>query len=112
MVARLAEGRGGVGWVQGEPGIGKSALADAIVGRARELGCGVLRGAGDESRQQFPFWLTADCLGISLRSADPASAQIARMLRGEPDGTAGLDPVLAAGERMLDLVDRQCARGP
>jgi DNA-binding CsgD family transcriptional regulator len=106
----VAEGRGGLGWVRGEPGIGKSALVDAVAARARLAGCTVHRATGDELAQAFPLRLMADAFGVSARTQDPAKAAINRLLRGEDTGAA--DPVLAAGERLLELVDRLCTAGP
>ncbi len=112
LVAGLAEGRGGLGWIEGEPGAGKSALADALAKRAESSGCTVFRGAADEVMEAFPLRLMADCLDVSARSADRAKAEIAALLRGEAEVSGAVDPVLAAGERMLELVDRCCAAGP
>ena len=112
LVAAVAARRGGIGWVQGEPGIGKSTLLDAALAQAADLGCDVHRGAASELMQPFPLRLMADSLGISARSVDPASVHIAGMLRGELTVPETIDPVLAAGERMLEMVDRWCARGP
>jgi len=111
-VALLAEGCGGLVWVEGEPGIGKSALANAVRDRASDSGAAVLRGGGDELLQGFPLRVMAECLGVSGRSADAARVEIDGLLRGSGGGSGTVDPVLAAGERMLDLVDRLCARGP
>jgi DNA-binding CsgD family transcriptional regulator len=109
LVRMVAEGRGGLGWIRGEPGIGKSALVDAVVGLATRAGCTVYRGTGDELAQAFPLRLMVDAFGVSVRSPDPAAVAIAQLLRGE--GTAA-DPVLAAGERLLEHVDRLCSAGP
>jgi DNA-binding NarL/FixJ family response regulator len=112
LVAGIAEGRGDLIWVQGEPGIGKTVLVNAALARASALGCRVLRGSGDELMEPFPLRLMADCLGITGRSAHPANAQIAALLRGESGGAGAIDPVIAAAERMLEMVDRLCADGP
>ena len=112
LVAGIAEGRGNLIWVQGEPGIGKTALVNTALTRASALGCRVLRGGGDELMEPFPLRLMADCLGITGRSSDPAAAEIASLLRGELGGAGAMDPILAATERMLEMVDRLCADGP
>jgi DNA-binding CsgD family transcriptional regulator len=109
---RLAAGHGGLIWIEAEAGVGKTALVDAALERARGLGVTALRGVGDEMTQPFPLRVIADCLGVSGRSKDPASAEIAALLRGHAGGTGAADPILAAGERMLDLVDRLCADAP
>lgn len=112
LVDRLVEGRGGLAWVEGAPGVGKSALLDAVAAGVVRRGGTVSRGAGDELAQPFPLHLMADCLHVSVRSADPVVAEIARLLRGEAGPCGAVDPVLAAGERLLELVDRRCADGP
>jgi DNA-binding NarL/FixJ family response regulator len=112
LAADLTAGRGGRAWLQGEPGVGKSALVDAVTARARAAGQAVFRAAGEELMQPFPLQLMADCLGISARSGDAATAEIAGLLRGEPEQAGSLDPVMTAAERMLELVDRRCAGGP
>jgi DNA-binding CsgD family transcriptional regulator len=112
LVAELAEGKGGIGWLRGEPGIGKSTLVDLLAATAVRAGCAVFRRAGDELTEAFPLRLMADALQVSGRSADPSRVAIAELLRGETGGSGAVDPVLAASERMLELVDRLCARGP
>src|SRR6185369_14915497 len=51
LVDELAAGRGRAVWVEGEPGIGKSALLAAGLDRAARLGCEV-------------FWATAYDVGV------------------------------------------------
>lgn len=114
LVQGLADGRGGLVWIEGEPGIGKSALIDALAVRAEQTGCLVLRGTADELLAAFPLRVMADSLGVGTRpqDPDPVRAEIAELLRGETAGSGAADPVLAAGERMLELVDRLCASSP
>jgi DNA-binding CsgD family transcriptional regulator len=114
LVAGVAAGRGGVAWVEGEPGIGKSALVAEGLAGAAELGCAVFWGAGDRLRARFPLGVMLDCLGVDGRSAAGERGEIAALLRGE--GVGGLLPagnaVAAAAERVLVLVDRLCAVSP
>jgi DNA-binding NarL/FixJ family response regulator len=113
LVADVAGGLGRIGWIQGEPGIGKSALMDMVAGGGRDARSMVFRGNGDELMTAFPLRLMADCLGVSTRSNDAARVEIASLLRGDTTGIGGtIDPVLAAGERILDLVDRLAVVGP
>ncbi|HVC72410.1 MAG TPA: ATP-binding protein, partial [Mycobacteriales bacterium] len=95
LVADLAAGRGRVLWIEGEPGIGKSLLVDELVER-QPGGCTVLRAAAEELTRPFPLRAMARALG---EGAAVESAGV-------------LDPVLAAAERMLELVDRLCGQGP
>lgn len=118
MLAALAQGRGGILWIEGEAGIGKTALADEIARQATELGALSLCGRGYELLRPFPLRLMAACLGVPTpagRSTGPDQAalrEIAALLSGERPTVGAADPVLAAAERMLDLVDRHSARGP
>jgi DNA-binding NarL/FixJ family response regulator len=110
-VASLAAGRGGLVWVTGEPGIGKTALVEAMAEQARQAGCEVARSGADELMEAFPLRLMADCLGVSRASAEPLAVEIARILRGDDVGGV-VDAVLAASERLVELVDVRCARAP
>ncbi|MET8545921.1 ATP-binding protein [Kitasatospora sp. NPDC004799] len=53
VVAGAREGRGQVLVLRGEPGVGKSALAEYLVERAD--GCRVLRAVGAEAEMELPF---------------------------------------------------------
>jgi DNA-binding CsgD family transcriptional regulator/tetratricopeptide (TPR) repeat protein len=102
LVAAVAAGAGGVVLVEGEQGIGKSALLRAGLAEAGRSGCRVLWAAADELGRQFPLQLMTDCLGAEGRAAGPAGATVV---------FAG-DPVLAGTERLLAAVDRLCAVSP
>jgi hypothetical protein len=108
----LMRGRGGALWIEGEPGIGKTALVDALFAHVGELGGTGLRAAGDELMEAFPLRLMAACLGVSGHASDEARRVIDGLLGGRGGGSQAADPLLAAAERMLELVDRLCARGP
>src|SRR5215813_3181510 len=51
LVSAVADGRGGEVWVEGEPGIGKSAVLAAGLADAAGLGCQAFRAAADELSQ-------------------------------------------------------------
>ncbi len=114
MVTALADGRGGVAWVEGEPGIGKSALLAQVLSTAKDLGCSVFAGAADQLRGLFPLGVMLDCLGLDGRAADGPAAEIVALLRG--DGLRAFmavgDGVAAAAERLLGYVDQLCVTRP
>ena len=55
LIRGVARGRGNSVLIEGEPGIGKSALVRAAVAEASEAGCQVFWGAGDELGQALPL---------------------------------------------------------
>src|SRR5262249_15430894 len=63
LLSRAIHGRGGAVLIDGEPGIGKSALLSAQLRLARSHGCTVLFGQADDLTQQFPMRVMLDCLG-------------------------------------------------
>ncbi len=70
LVGAVAGGRGGEVWVEGEPGIGKTALLAAGLGRAGELSCQVFWAGADELGQRFPARVMRDCLRVGPGSTD------------------------------------------
>ncbi len=114
LVAAVAAGGGGVAWVEGEPGIGKSALVSQAVSGAGELGCAVFTGMADELRGRFPLGVMLDCLDVRSGLGAGERNEITRLLRGE--GLGGMvpagDAVVVAAERILGLVDQLCAASP
>ncbi|WP_169748576.1 BREX system ATP-binding domain-containing protein [Allokutzneria albata] len=81
-VADVVAGRGSAVWVEGEPGIGKSALLSAALADAR--GCQLAWAVADELTRRTPLQVAMDCLGI------------------DPPAPACL----------LAFVEQVCARGP
>ncbi|WP_170208293.1 ATP-binding protein [Couchioplanes caeruleus] len=108
LVGGLVRGVGRVLWIEGEPGIGKSSLVSELAARAAARGCAVSRGAAEELAQPFPLRTMARRLDVAAGSLDPLRVEIADLIGGRRS-CGVLDPVLAAGERMLELVDRVCA---
>ncbi|MER6892561.1 AAA family ATPase, partial [Amycolatopsis sp. NPDC000740] len=114
-LGHLTAGRGGVVWIDGEPGIGKSALLAAALQDVPTSEDGVAWGSCDEISQRVPLGVLLDCLGITTDSADPRRAETARALREDvprPGAWYASDPVLAAVDQVLSLVDVLCADAP
>ncbi|WP_246019267.1 ATP-binding protein [Saccharothrix australiensis] len=89
-VDALAEGRGTALVVEGEPGIGKTALVKALCEVAAARGFRVCKAAGDELGRSLPLLPLLDALSTA---------------RSDPGATA-------TAERLLARVDDLCAVGP
>lgn len=107
-VEDVRAGRGGCLWVEGEPGIGKSALLAAVLVGASVPQ--VMWAAGDELSQKLPLQLLVRCLGISAASHDPQRVAVAAKL----DAGLGdsVDPLPSAADLLVDLVSALCAERP
>jgi DNA-binding SARP family transcriptional activator/tetratricopeptide (TPR) repeat protein len=74
LLAALDRAEAGIGSVvllAGEPGIGKTRLADEVAAHARDRGFAVLRGRCWEAGGAPPFWPWQQVLRASVRDADP-----------------------------------------
>ena len=112
FVTEVAKGRGGSVLIEGEPGIGKSALVRAALAEAGDVGCQVFWGAGDELGQALPLLPLLEGLRVREPSTSPRRNTIVRLLRGELTADRGADVSAALAEQLLALVAEQCATVP
>ncbi len=112
LIRELARGRGGSLLIEGEPGIGKSALVRAAAAQAPEAGCEVFWGAGDELGQALPLLPFLDALRVREPAANPRRNTIVRLLRGEAAADRGTDVPAVLAEQLLALIAEQCAVRP
>ena len=112
LIKEVARGHGGSVLIEGEPGIGKSALVRAAVAEAPEAGCEVFWGAGDELGQALPLLPFLDSLRVREPSADPRRNTVVRLLRGEVAADRGTDVPAVLAEQLLALVAEQCEVRP
>jgi len=112
LIREVARGRGGPVLIEGEPGIGKSALVRAAVAEAPEAGCQVFWGAADELDQALPLLPFLDGLRVREPSANPRRTAIVGLLRGEVAADRGTDVPAVLAEQLLALVAEQCAMRP
>jgi DNA-binding NarL/FixJ family response regulator len=114
LLTNAVAGRGSALVVEGEPGIGKTALVRALGETAAARGCRVLRGAGDELGRSLPLVPLLDALRITDASDDPEHRAILELLSGDPtrSSLSSADLVAAAGERLVRLVAQDAAQRP
>ena len=111
--AEATAGHGQAVLIEGEPGIGKTALVRAACAEAAaELGCQVFWGAGDELGQALPLLPLLDGLRVREPSDNPRRETIVALLRGEVASGRGEDVPTALAEQLLALVDELCATVP
>src|SRR5258706_574325 len=115
VLARLMmEAAGGLGssaLIEGEPGIGKSALVRAALAGAGG-GCQVFWGAGDELGQALPLLPLLEAFRVREPSENPRRDSILQLLRGEVTADPGTDVSAALAEQLLTLITEQCAVQP
>jgi DNA-binding CsgD family transcriptional regulator len=112
LLRELSRGRGNSVLIEGEPGIGKSALVRSAVAEAPDLGCQVFWGVGDELGQALPLLPFLEGLQVREPSANPRRNTIVRLLRGEIAADRGTDVPAMLAEQLLALVAEQCAVRP
>lgn len=104
-LAEVSAGRGRSVLIEGEPGIGKSALLAACLTAAAHEGVEVLHGTCDELWGRFPFAVLGQALGTERRElCGPAAAAT--------PAVPSTDPVTAGVERLLAAVDQRTAQHP
>ena len=108
----VARGRGGSLLIEGEPGIGKSALVRAALADTAESGYELFWGAGDELGQEMPLLPFVDGLRVREPSANLRRNTIVRLLRGEIGADRGTDVPAVLAEQLLALVAEQCTARP
>ncbi len=108
----LASGTGSSLLIEGEPGIGKSALIRAVLADQTATGCEVFWGSGDELGQALPLLPLLDGLRVREPSSNPRRNSIVRLLRGEVTADRGMDVSAALAEQLLALIAEQCAVRP
>jgi DNA-binding CsgD family transcriptional regulator len=110
LIGDLKTGRGGAIWLEGDPGVGKTALVDAALDTIMDSPIQVFRAAGDELLQVFALYLIVEAMRVRDGDPDDLRTEIADLLAGRRHG--GSDATLSALEKLLDLVDLECGRRP
>ncbi|KFU75337.1 SARP family transcriptional regulator [Amycolatopsis lurida NRRL 2430] len=107
-IGRLSTGAGTSVWLEGESGIGKSALISA--GLSTTTGCTVATAAADELSQQSPLRVLLEGLDVTTNSPDARKSMVAREIRGlSLENRRGLDTAVGL---IADLVRTLCREQP
>jgi DNA-binding CsgD family transcriptional regulator len=113
-VARLRDGRAAVLMIEGEAGIGKTRLVQAILDDAQSRGMSLFCGRAHPFERTRPFGVVTAALGLSTRSPDPRNAGIGALLAGH--ATPPTEPVgdvqYRVVEEIVELVETACAEHP
>ena len=112
FVASLRAGRGGLLVVEGEAGIGKSSLLDALAALAAVAGVRLAWRSAELDRSR-PFGPLIGAFDLRATSLDPDAAEIGRVLGQSPSG-AGAPSVEGwqVADAILDHVEELASRGP
>jgi len=111
LLRDLARGNGNAVLIEGEPGIGKTALVRAALAATPSGSCQVFWGAGDELGQELPLLPFLEALAVRTPSANARRATIAGFLRGEVAADRGTDlPALLAEQLIALTIDETSAR--
>src|ERR1700733_393635 len=123
LAEQLRDGMGGAVWVEGDPGIGKSALIGAALDGADRQHFRIYSGAAREQSPIFPLQVLLEVLGDGMMfgpqeesEPDPVRetrAEIANLLYGiRAEILAPLATIALVAEWLVSLVHRLCAISP
>ncbi|WP_216896599.1 helix-turn-helix transcriptional regulator [Nocardia alni] len=111
-VEEAVAGHGVVVVVEGEPGIGKTALLDAVRRHFRSRKVKILSGRGALIENQVPFTAIASCFESKSPSEDVLMDRARALLRSEGPAEGAASREFAVSEALLTVIDGLCARGP
>ncbi len=114
LLRDLARGSGNALLIEGEPGIGKTALVRAALSAAAQVpaarghptgprGAARSSGGGDELGQELPLHPFLDALQVRAPSANARRTAIAGLLRGEVATDRGADVPALLAEQLIAL---------
>ncbi len=107
----LTRGDGNAVLIEGEPGIGKTALVRTALASLPSGSSQLFWGAGDELGQELPLSPFLDALAVRRPSANARRSTIAGLLRGEVVTDRGADVPAMLAEQLIALtIDETSAR--
>jgi DNA-binding CsgD family transcriptional regulator len=123
LADQVRGGTGGAVWVEGAPGIGKSALITAALGTVGRGGCRIYTGTASEQSSDFALQVLLEALGPGISFATPEESEpalvtasreeIVSLLYGaRAEDFSPLGTLDIVAERLVTLVQRLCAISP
>ncbi|PBC69627.1 regulatory LuxR family protein [Streptomyces sp. TLI_235] len=109
--SRAQSGHGASALLEGEAGIGKSALLNEVAAECRRVGFRVLHGAGTALEQRSPFQAIRSCFAPRHGEQPPELAPLTALLQGQT-AASGADWEFGVTETLFAALDRWCAQGP
>lgn len=106
---KLAAGQGGLLWIEGEPGVGKSTLVRQLTREAQARDCTVRSAGADEFTGRFPLSVMLNCLGVEAWQSDRFSDAV------PGSAAAGLrlgSRILSVSDRLYSTVEELCTTSP
>ena len=115
-VQSLLGGASSVLLLEGQAGIGKSRLVDALAIEAAAAGMRVNRGEAHPFELARPFGAIADALGISTKSQDKQLAATAHLIAGRAasvdNDQHSIDVRHVVVDEIVDIVETLCGAAP
>jgi DNA-binding CsgD family transcriptional regulator len=116
LMLDVQQGRAATIVVDGEAGVGKTSLIQALMSSARADGMRTADGAAHPFETTRPFGALAAALDLRSTSDDPRRASIGELLAGDQPGdtsmSAGADLRYRVVDAVVDLVENECSPVP
>src|ERR1700761_3591030 len=112
FLRELTRDSGNAVLIEGEPGIGKTALVRSALAALPAGSVQVFWGAGDELGQELPLLPFLDALQVRGRSANARRTAIAGVLRGETGTDRGTDVPAMLAEQLIALTIEETSARP
>ncbi|MFD6156121.1 helix-turn-helix transcriptional regulator [Nocardia sp. NPDC060256] len=110
-IDKVVAGAGGIILIEGEPGIGKTAMLRAAAQLAAARGLRVLHGAAKELERYVPF-AAIEPLRAAVEAATTAEPRRGQVSGGAFTGSMAIGHEMAAITGLLDATELFCATGP
>lgn len=111
LIAAAKSGQGVSVLIEGEAGIGKTTLMNALAAECRSEGFRILQGRGEELEQRIPFQALHSCFCSVDHMQIAELATLTAVLRGQ-GGATRADWESSVTEAILTVLDIWCASGP